>query len=316
MPTLRLAACLVPLLVHGFVFSAQAAAPQVKTQAPGFHRLMLGSVEVTALYDGFVQVDAKLLKGADAKQVEALLTRSFQRNPVRTSVNAYLLNSGENVVLVDSGAGQMFGPNTGGVLAALRVSGYTPEQIDTVLVTHLHGDHIGGLLLADGTPAFPNAVVQVAKKDADFWLSTAVMEKAPKEAQPFFQMAQKATAPYAASGRLKPFEGEAELVPGIKPLSTPGPTPGHTSYLVESAGQRLILWGDLVHVAAVQRAKPGVPIAWDTDAATAVKSRQRVLAQASDALLAGSHLPFPGIGRLREEKKAYQWMPVEFAPLP
>jgi glyoxylase-like metal-dependent hydrolase (beta-lactamase superfamily II) len=301
------------------VAAAHAGAPQVKTQVPGYYRHMLGSYEVTALFDGVIELDAKLLKNTTPAQVQTLLARMFRVNPTQTAVNAYLINTGNQLVLVDTGAAAAFGPSLGKIMDNLKAAGYAPEQIDHVLITHLHGDHVNGLIDAQGNAVFANATVHVAAKETAFWLNAGIMAKAPKDAQGFFKMAQAAVAPYQAAGKLKTFEGDAELLPGIKPVALYGHTPGHSGYAVASQGKSLLIWGDIVHNAAVQFANPKVTIEFDTDQKAAQATRARLLAQTAKdkTLVAGMHLAFPGIGHVRAEGAGkYEWVPIDFAPLP
>jgi glyoxylase-like metal-dependent hydrolase (beta-lactamase superfamily II) len=294
--------------------AAQAGAPQLKTQAPGYYRMMLGDIEVTALFDGTLDLQPKqLLTNTTQKDVGKLLDKGFQKDTVQTSVNGYLINTGSKLVLVDTGAAGLFGPTAGNLLANLKASGYQPEQVDEVYITHMHPDHVGGLL-ADGKPAFPNAIVRADQHDADFWLSQATMEKAPKEVQGFFQGAMASLNPYVAAGKFKPFDGEAELVPGVRSFAARGHTPGHSIYAVESKGQKLVLWGDLMHVAAVQFAQPQVTISFDSDSKSAAIQRKKAYADAAKGgfLVAGAHLPFPGIGHIRAEGRGYVWVPVDY----
>ncbi|MGE5385081.1 MAG: MBL fold metallo-hydrolase, partial [Betaproteobacteria bacterium] len=235
------------------------------------------------------------------------------------AVNAYLINTGSNLVLVDAGAAQLFGPGLGYVLQNLKAAGYDPAQVDTVVVTHLHGDHIGGLNGADGKPVFPKANVFAAQADNDFWLSQQTADTAPKEAQPFFKMARDAAAPYQAAGRWKTFKAGETLVPGVQAVQANGHTPGHTAFAVESEGQKLLIWGDVVHAHAVQFARPGVSIEFDVDQKQAIATRRNLMKAMAESksLVAGMHLPFPGIGHVRAEGKgSYTWVPVEFSPLP
>ncbi|WP_242463309.1 MBL fold metallo-hydrolase [Rhodocyclus tenuis] len=298
---------------------AQAEAVQIKTQVPGYYRQMLGKAEVTALFDGVVELDRNLLKNSSPGEVQRLLARMFVASPkLQTGVNAFLINTSDKLVLVDTGAAGLFGPTLGRVLDNLQAAGYSPEQVDVVLITHLHGDHIGGLIGSDGKPAFRNAVVRVPKADADFWLSEDVARQAPPDKQAFFAMARNVAAPLIASGQWQTFVPGDDLAPGFTAVSTPGHTPGHTAYLLQSDGQQLLFWGDLVHSAAVQFARPDVTMEFDTDQKQAAETRRRIFAQtaADKALVAGAHLPFPGLGHVRAEaQKSYTWVPVEFGPV-
>jgi len=299
---------------------ALAAPPaQQRTQVPGFYRMALGAFEVTAVYDGYVDLDPKILTGIAAADIQGLIARMFQdATPgVQTAVNAFLVHTGQNLVLVDTGAAGVFGPTLGGMAANIRAAGYDPAQVDTVLLTHLHGDHAGGLLGMDGKPLFPNATVWAAREEAAFWLDEAVAAKAPAEAQPFFKIARDAVAPYQAAGRFKTFAAGEEPVPGIRTVAAFGHTPGHTGFLVGSGGKSLLAWGDIVHNHAVQFARPEVVIEFDVNKEQALATRRRIFDEAArDSLwVAGAHLPFPGIGHVRSEGGMYAWVPVEYGPL-
>ena len=297
---------------------AIAEAPQQKTQVPGYYRLMLGQFEVTALYDGAIDLDEKLLKNIDKRDIQRLLAREFLKGPkVQTAVNAYLVNTGNKLILVDAGAAKLFGPGLGNIIDNLKAAGYSPEQVDTVLITHLHGDHINGLVTPDGQRVFINAEVWSAKADNEFWLSEAIANQAPKDFQPFFKMSRDAAAPYLAASKWKTFDSDRELLAGVSSVDTHGHTPGHASYLFQSGGQQLLVLGDLVHNHAVQFARPDVAFEFDNDPKQAVATRKRVFHKAAreKLMVAGMHLPFPGIGHVRKEAKGYAWVPAEFAPL-
>jgi len=295
--------------------SAQAAAPLAKAQAPGYYRMMLGDVEVTALSDGTVALEVdKLLTHTTPAQTKQALARAYLASPVETSVNAYLVNTGTKLVLIDTGAGALFGPTLGGLVANLKAAGYQPEQVDEVYITHMHPDHVGGLV-AGGKPVFPNAVVRADRHDADFWLSQKTLDAAPKDEKGFIEGAMASLNPYVNAGRFKPFDGDTELVPGVRALPSPGHTPGHTTYVVESKGQKLVLWGDLMHVAAVQFARPAVTIQFDTDSRAAAVQRKKAYADAAKQgyWVAAAHLPFPGIGHLRRDGGGYMFVPANYA---
>ena len=217
--------------------------------------------------------------------------------------------------MIDAGAGSLFGPSLGRVVENLRASGYTPEQVDEIYMTHLHGDHVGGLV-ADGRAVFPNAIVRVDRVDADHWLSAARAAAAAEQARPAFLGAQQSLGPYIGSGRYRPFDGDTELVPGIRAVAARGHTPGHAVYVVESRGQKMVLWGDLMHVAPVQFPEPAVTIVFDTDPAQAASQRRRIFAEAAAQgyYLAAAHVSFPGIGQLEPDGQGYRWLPVSYSP--
>jgi len=301
--------------IAAVVTSANAAAPMVTTAQPGHYRMMLGEFEVTALSDGTVTLPfTELLTNTTAARVRAALARAYLKDPVETSVNAYLINTGSKLVLIDAGAGKLFGPTLGKLVNSLQAAGYRPDQVDEIYITHLHADHVGGLA-ADGKTVFPNAIVRAEQKDADFWLSKANLDKASDADKPFFQGAMLSIDPYSAAGRFKPFDGNTELVPGVRAVVTRGHTPGHTVYMIESKGEKLLLWGDLMHNAAVQFPEPAVTIKFDTDSKTAAAKRKAEFAAAAKGgyWVGAAHLPFPGIGHLRADGKGYDWVPANFS---
>ncbi|OZB00004.1 MAG: MBL fold metallo-hydrolase [Polaromonas sp. 39-63-203] len=287
----------------------------VKTSAPGFYRMMLGDFEVTALSDGTVNLPVdKLLTNTTPAKTRKALARSFESAPLETSVNGYLINTGSKLVLIDTGAAKLFGPTLGNLAANLKAAGYQPEQVDEIYITHMHPDHVGGLM--DGEKmAFPNATVRADKHDADFWLSQANLDKAPADSKGFFQGAMASLNPYVKAGKFSPFDGATDLVPGVKAMATHGHTPGHSTYVVESKGQKLVLWGDLVHVAAVQFDDPSVTIQFDADTKQAAAARKRAYADAAKGgyLVAASHIAFPGVGHVRASGKVFTWVPVNYS---
>jgi glyoxylase-like metal-dependent hydrolase (beta-lactamase superfamily II) len=294
--------------------AAQAAAPMAKIPTPGFFRMMLGDFEVTALSDGTVTLPMdKMLSNTTPEKVSAALAAAHLATPVETSVNAFLINTGTKLVLIDSGAGGMFGPTLGRLTANLKASGYQPEQVDEIYISHMHGDHVGGLIL-NGQAVFPNAVVRAAKAEADYWLSKDNLDKAADNAKGGFKNAQAALGPYVAAGRFKPFDGAVELVPGVTAQPSKGHTPGHSSYVVSSKGQKLVLIGDLIHVGAVQFPDPNVTISFDSDSKSAVTERAKQFADAAKEgyLLGAAHLSFPGIGYVRASGGGYVWQPVNY----
>ncbi|MTW03869.1 MBL fold metallo-hydrolase [Pseudoduganella ginsengisoli] len=293
--------------------AASAAAPMVKAQGPGYYRMMLGDFEVTVLNDGTVELPVDKILHQPAAKTQKALEKSFAKAPLETSVNGFLINTGSKLVLIDTGAANLFGPTLGNLAASLKASGYQPEQVDEVYITHMHGDHVGGLA-NNGKAVFPNAVVRADKHDADFWLSKVNMEKAPADMKGFFQGAMVSINPYSDAGKLVPFEGDTDLAPGIKAVSSHGHTPGHTSYLVESKGQKLLLIGDLMHVQAVQFDDPSVTIQFDSDPKAALAQRLAAFSTAAKQgyLIGAAHLQFPGLGHLRAQGKGYTFVPVNY----
>jgi glyoxylase-like metal-dependent hydrolase (beta-lactamase superfamily II) len=293
---------------------ALASAPMATSGSAGVFRMHLGDFEITALSDGTVDLPmSKLLTGIKPADYQKIIARNFLTDPVETSDTAYLINTGSKLVLVDTGAGKLFGPTLGKTVANLKASGYQPEQVDAILITHMHPDHVGGLVAEDKL-VFPNATVYVDQAESDFWLSTANMEKAPAENKGFFQGAMASVNPYVKAGKVKYLTGETEIVPGVKSHPSHGHTAGHTTYIVESNGKRLVLMGDLVHFGAAQFENPSIRIGFDTDQKNAESERRAAFTSAAkDAdWMCASHLPFPGIGHVRAEKKAFVYIPANY----
>ena len=293
---------------------AQAAAPMAKFQAPGFYRTTLGDFEITVLNDGTIDLPVdKLLKQPPAR-TNAALARSFLKSPVETSVNAFLINTGGKLVLIDAGAASLFGPTAGKMLANFKASGYLPEQVDEIYISHMHGDHVGGLA-ANEQRVFPNAVVRAGKLDADFYLNQSNLDKATGEEKEDFQGAMMSLNPYVKAGKFQPIVANSELVPGIKSYFNGGHTPGHITYVIESKGQKLALLGDLLHVQAVQFDNPGVGIAFDTDSKVAIAERKEAFAAAAKGgyLIGAPHLSFPALGHVRVSGKGYEFVPVNYS---
>ena len=296
--------------------SAMAAAPMAKFSAPGFYRLMVGDFEVTALSDGTVDLPVEKLLKELASKTERELAKSFLKSPVETSVNAYLINTGSKLVLIDTGAGSLFGPTLRKLVANLKTSGYQPEQVDEIYITHFHPDHVGGLA-ADGKTTFPNAILRADKRESDYWLNPTNMEKAPADKKGFFQGATASVKPYVDDKKYQPFETNTELTPGIKSYSSYGHTEGHTSYIVESRDSKMIIIGDLIHVSAVQLNNPKVTIGFDTTPKIAAQARNDVFKKAAKEgdLVAAAHIQFPGLGHLRLVGNSYQWIPVNYTQM-
>ncbi|CAI2513312.1 MBL fold metallo-hydrolase [Serratia proteamaculans] len=294
-----------------------AAAPQVKTPAPGFYRLMLGSYEITVLSDGVLRLPVdKLLLNSTPKQIETALAEHHQSLPVVTSFNSYLINTGSKLLLIDTGAGSLLGKDLGKLTANLKAAGYQPQQVDEIYLTHMHPDHLGGLM-QNGQAVFPNALVRAGQQEADFWLSESRLKQAKAEDKASFENAIAAIKPYQAVGHFKPFNSDGELSPGISAFAAHGHTPGHSIYQVESQGKKLLLIGDLIHVAAVQFADPNVAISFDSDAKAAVTQRLRVFGDSArqKELVGGAHLSFPGLGYLNKQGEGYDWVPLDYGAL-
>src|SRR5258705_9029158 len=281
--------------------AALTQAPQHHDQVPGFYRQKVGDLEVTALFDGHGVFDLHWLNGTKATMDGVVEALNEDPRLLDVSDEGFLVNTGKQLILVDAGAGTWWGGGAlGRLLGSLRSAGYTPEEVDLVLVTHLHSDHVGGLTTQDGKRVFSNADVYLAKAESDFWLSPEIAAKAPKAPQPFFRSAQAIAAPYIKAGKWHTFSGSETIVDGMQFVPLPGHTPGHTGYEVSSKGQKTIFCAEIVHTQHVQLQHPEVTAIFDIDQNAAAATRLQLLLRLvrEHVLIAGPHIPFPALGSL------------------
>jgi glyoxylase-like metal-dependent hydrolase (beta-lactamase superfamily II) len=291
------------------------AMPVAGKQAPGVYRLKVGTFEVTVLSDGNLAIDRPMFAG-DAAGADRLLDAAFMpKGPIPTCVNQWLINTGGKLVLVDTGGGFSFAPTLGKMHGNLAIAGVDPRAVDAVVITHMHPDHIPGLVGADGKMAFPNAVVHVNVDEYAFWTSDEIRAKAPDEFKAFFDLARASIKPYADAGKVQMFKDGATFAPGITAAAMPGHTVGHSMVRVSSDGSDFLIWGDIVHCAALQFPEPDRGIGFDSDPALAIANRKKVFDMvATDRLLfAGAHLPFPGVGHAAKSGSGYAYVPLTHA---
>ncbi len=304
--------------------SALAEAPRPLTQNSFWYRHMVGKFEVSALFDGQYPMDAfKALRNVKPQEIKDALDRTFRPTPTPTAVNVFLVNTVDKLILIDTGASKVQGAHLGESQRHLREAGYDTRDVDIVLLTHLHPDHASGLMTPSGQPAYTNATIYVPKAEADYWLNPDNEKKADDKEKALFQLVRRALGPYDTVGRVKVFEGNEPIVPGITPIPTPGHTPGHTSYLLESRNDRMLVWGDIVESGPVQFGKPQATMEGEFDEKGAIASRLKVFEMAakdSKLVVAATHMPYPGLGRVRKDgtgaKATYTWVPVDLGPLP
>ena len=297
--------------------SAMGQAPQLKAQGPGFYRFMVGTVEVTALNDGVISYKtADLLPTASAEDIRTKLFEAGLVDPVGMSYSAYLVNTGDRLVLIDTGTGgklneSPFCRGAGHLLANLRAAGYRPEQVQEIYITHLGPDHVGGLV--QGTErVFPNATLRASSREVAIFMQKQSAEVEAKDWRLKFW--RDLFDPYIKAGKFVPFEQDTVLVPGVRSLFTYGHTTGHTSYLVESAGESILILGDLVLVGAIQFERPSLESSFDADRPAGAATRERIMRMAAtnDWWIAGSHISFPGIGKVRTGASGYRFLPVNY----
>lgn len=265
----------------------------------------IGSIEVTALSDG--PFPATLDSFIDFPRTEAeRLVGGAQ--PLFLPVNCYLLKLGVKWALVDTGCGPTMGPELGQMPNNLRALGIAPEMIDHVLLTHIHPDHALGLLDASGRAAFSNAELIVHEQEAAFWLNRDAGSGASERIRRNIGKGQAACAPYR--DRLRVVR-DGEALPGVTATALAGHTPGHTGWLVHSGNESVLMWGDLVHLAAVQVPRPDAALVFDVDPEAASVTRQRMFDRvAADRLrVAGAHLDCPGFGYIVRHGASYRFEP-------
>jgi glyoxylase-like metal-dependent hydrolase (beta-lactamase superfamily II) len=292
---------------------AIAKAPPYGRQVPSVYRHTVGIFEVIALNDGAIEFPISYYPKADPAQAAAVLEATGAApDKVPTTVNAFLVNTGEKLVLIDSGAGKLFGPTLGRFAANLAALGVDPASVDIIAMTHLHPDHIGGLLNDQAALAFPNAQILISEADVNFWLNEAIAAKAPADTKPLFDNARMVIGPYITAQKYMPIVDGEDVVPGMTAVAAPGHTPGHTMYRITSGSDALLIWGDVIHSADLQFAHPDWAIAFDVDSEAATVMRKKVFDMtATDRLaIAGAHVPFPGIGHVGRASTAYEYLPL------
>lgn len=292
-----------------------AKAPIVGKQAAGYYRLKLGDYEITALSDGTVALPmAKIYEGITEKDAETHLAGYFQKNPTETSVNAFLVNTGNRLVLIDAGTGDLMGPSLGRLVANIEASGYKADEIDDVILTHIHADHSGGLA-RNGKRVFEKAVLHVNEREENFWLKADAIAKADAGLAPQIAQAEAAVGPYIAAGKFKTFADDAAPVPGFTSVLRAGHTPGHSAIIVESQGEKIVFWGDIAHGDVLQYDRPEITVEFDVDQKQAAATRAVAFAEAADQkyLVAGAHHAFPGIGHVRRDETNYDWVPLLYS---
>jgi glyoxylase-like metal-dependent hydrolase (beta-lactamase superfamily II) len=282
-------------------------------QVSGLYRIRIGNAVVTAINDGMLEGSFDFLADCDGRDAAALHAAQFRPVPPRLTVNTFLLHLGERLALVDGGCGGALGPGLGLLIANLAAAGVAAENIDTVLATHLHPDHVGGLVGADGTAVFPKAELVVHAAEPAFWQDDAMLARASEQDRGFFQLARAALTAYR--GRLRTFT-QGDVLPGVAAVPEPGHTPGHTGYRIGSGVDGLLIWGDIVHMPGIQFARPEVGMTFDVDRAQAAATRRRILEMAAAERLrvAGMHLDFPAFGHVARAGDAYSFIPEVWSP--
>lgn len=293
------------------ISGAQAQAPLSGKQAPGFYRTKVGNIEVTALSDGGMTLGDELMLNTNAKTLSAARAKNFLPAAPQfpAYVNAFLVNTGDRLTLIDTGA-RGYSDTLGKLEEQLEAAGVKLSRIDEIVLTHIHPDHTGGLVDERGRAVFGKARVRVAQEELSFWLNAENEAKFPERKQ-LFDSANRNLGPYLEEDRVESFISGTDLGAGLSSVALPGHTPGHTGVRVSDGNDQLIIWGDIVHVPAVQFENPGVGIGFDLEPELARKTRAKIFDEAATDRIrvAGMHLAFPAIGHLARQGKGYQFVP-------
>lgn len=302
-------------LVLGHVGSAQAQAPQTAKGNLGHYRFRVGEIEATVLSDGIIGGPPRIYASdAPEQELQDVLRRAFLSPEHMTlNLNTLLIEVGGRRILLEAGAGQTMGPNGGRIFARLAEIGLSAGDIDAVVVSHAHPDHVGNLRAADGGPAFPRATVFAPKADWDFFVRgepDLSYMPVPEDFRRRFGAAIKRSVEPIAKG-VELYEAGAEIVPGLTTISASGHTPGMVSFLVHSGRDQLLLTADLAYHPVVNIDQPWRP-GPDRDKDAALSARRRIFdrAAADRIPVLGFHYPFPGLGHLLRTDSGYAWVPA------
>ncbi len=310
--TILAGAAATPLLGKA-VFAAQ---PLVGKQAPAFYRFKVGEFEVTAINDGFARrpLDG-FIKNASLDDVKAALGSAFLPTDQMTiPFTTLVVNTGAKLVLLDSGNGDSGAPTTGSWMANFKAAGFDPANVDTVLVSHFHGDHINGLRLKDGSAVFPRAEIIVPEVEWAFWMSDDKMNAAPDGLKPAFNNARRVFGPIAKD--VNRFQWGKEPITGITALQADGHTPGHTAFAISSGNGRLLMMSDTTNNPILFARKPDWTAVFDMDGEQAIKTRRKLLDMAATDRIQVSfyHAAFPATGHIAKLGSGFDMVPMAFQP--
>ncbi len=304
----------LPWLASGV--RAQPAAAAATSPAPGFYRFRLGGFTVTTISDGFRIMPVQgLVRNAPLEEVQAVLAESFlSPTDYRNIYAVTIVDTGRNLVVFDTGNGpQAPGATLGRLLATMPAAGLDPARVTTVVISHFHGDHINGLILADGSAAFPNAEVVVPANEWAWFTEAANLTRSPEGQRGNFANTTRRFAPYA--GKIRQLTDGQEAVPGIRMHAAEGHSPGHSIWHIADGGAELIYLADTTHRPELIARRPDFITGFDFDGAAGAAMRRRVLDRvAADRVrVTGFHFPFPATGFIAREGQGFRYVPADWA---
>lgn len=291
---------------------ALARAPLANTQVPYFYRFAHGKAEVTVVSDGPLPLGdpGATFLGVPKETVYGMLESNFlPRDNVVLEQNIPIVNFGDRLVMFDTGMGfsKMFGPTTGRLLKSMEEAGIKPGDIDDIVCSHAHIDHVGGICMADGKPLFPNARVHISQADFDFWTDEGKLGSPLKA---FVEHARANLMPVRE--RIAFFKDEQEFLPGVQALAAPGHTVGHHIFQISSEGKTFAFLGDLTHHAILLTENPRLEFSYDSDPKQAVQSRVRLLTMLAEKKtpVMSYHFAWPGFGNLAKAGEGFRYYPA------
>ncbi|MBH04670.1 MAG: MBL fold metallo-hydrolase [Xanthomonadales bacterium] len=278
-------------------------------QPANAHRLAIGDFTLTTLMDGQFEAGLGVLLNIDEAEAQRLQDASRRPTPARISLSAYLLDTGRQKILIDAGFGPLGGDAGGRLAASLADAGVAPQDIDTVLITHIHPDHVGGLIDDNDQPTLPNATVLIPAGELDFWSGEAPNEQLAEH----FQAADRVLK--AIGPQVQRLEGN-DVLPGITRVPLPGHTPDHSGYRIQSGNAQILIWTDVVHMPQIQFPNPDAGIGFDVDPDQARETRHTIMADVAQSreMIAGHHLDFPGVGHVVADGDGYRFLAHVWEP--
>jgi glyoxylase-like metal-dependent hydrolase (beta-lactamase superfamily II) len=274
-------------------------------QTPGVYKRRIGDAMVTVINDGFLDIPFEILRGVPIEDMKGLMNATFRNEAPRLTVNAFVIETGKNTVLVDAGGGTTTVYSMGLLLENLESAGFAPVDFDTVLLTHIHPDHSSGLVGPGREPLFPRAEIVVNEDDLSFWSDPTLRDGHSPAATPYLDSADMVLGTYRE--QFRPSK-QGSVLPDITMLALPGHTPGHSGYQLDSAGETLLMWGDTVHVPEIQIPRPQVTSEYDVDEDLAHANRRKIFDYAAKEghLVTGGHLHLPAFAHIVPDGEGFR----------